>query len=128
MNLLKISSLNLILLVLASSLFAQNKIESAIQALEKDPELQYASISFCSIDMDKNEVLVARNPDLSLPSASTMKAITTGTALALLGSEHRFETCIEYDGTIKDGVLNGNLYLTGSGDPCLGSPYMPGVP
>lgn len=128
MKLLKTNLFSLLLISTAFYTNAQNKIESAVRELEKDPELQYASISFCALDMDKNEVIVSRNPELSLPAASTMKAVTTGTTLALLGSNYRFETCLEYDGEIKDGILNGNLYLSGTGDPCLGSPYMPGVP
>ena len=128
MKVLKVSILNLIFLGFIGSLVAQNKIETALGNLVKDSELQYASISFSVIDIDKNEMLVSKNPELSLPTASTMKAITTGTTLALMGRDYRFETCLEYDGELKDGILNGNLYITGSGDPCLGSPYMSGVP
>lgn len=109
------------------SLFAQNRLETALKAFENDPALEYASISFTAIDMDQNKIIESRNPKLSLPTASTMKAITTGTTLALLGPNHKFETRLEYDGEIVNGVLKGNLYLYGMGDPSLGSPYMEGV-
>jgi D-alanyl-D-alanine carboxypeptidase/D-alanyl-D-alanine-endopeptidase (penicillin-binding protein 4) len=104
--------------------YSQNKLQKAVNTFVGDPEMQFASISFCAIDMEKNTVLSEHNPDLSLITASTMKAITTGTALAILGQDFKFETYLEYDGTIKDGVLNGNLYFTGTGDPSLGSPFM----
>ncbi|GAB3938948.1 D-alanyl-D-alanine carboxypeptidase/D-alanyl-D-alanine endopeptidase [Larkinella terrae] len=65
--------------------------------------------------------LLDYNAQLSLPSASTLKLVTTATALAVLGDNYTFRTVLEHDGTIKDSVLNGNLYLRGSGDPSLGS-------
>jgi D-alanyl-D-alanine carboxypeptidase/D-alanyl-D-alanine-endopeptidase (penicillin-binding protein 4) len=45
--------------------------------------------------------------------------------LYLLGPESRFQTHLAYDGTIKKGVLKGNLYILGGGDPCLGSGRTP---
>jgi serine-type D-Ala-D-Ala carboxypeptidase/endopeptidase (penicillin-binding protein 4) len=104
--------------------YAQNRIQKAINSFAAEADMQFASISFYAMDMEKNEVLAELNPDLSLITASTMKAITTGTTLAVLGEGFRFETHLEYDGQIKDGVLQGNLYFSGMGDPSLGSPFM----
>jgi D-alanyl-D-alanine carboxypeptidase/D-alanyl-D-alanine-endopeptidase (penicillin-binding protein 4) len=53
--------------------------------------------------------------------ASTMKTVTTATAVAVLGANYQFKTTLEYDGTIENGVLKGNLYLKGTGDPMLAS-------
>lgn len=51
-----------------------------------------------------------------------MKVITTAAALELLGANFRFETHLQIDGFIDhEGVLQGNLYIKGFGDPCLGS-------
>ncbi len=58
----------------------------------------------------------------SLLPASNMKLVTTATALELLGSDFRFQTPLEYDGTIDaQGTLHGNIYIVGSGDPTIGS-------
>jgi D-alanyl-D-alanine carboxypeptidase/D-alanyl-D-alanine-endopeptidase (penicillin-binding protein 4) len=65
--------------------------------------------------------LVGFNHQKSLSSASTLKLITTGTALAVLGSDYTYTTTLEYDGIIRDSVLTGNLYIRGTGDPSLGS-------
>jgi serine-type D-Ala-D-Ala carboxypeptidase/endopeptidase (penicillin-binding protein 4) len=64
--------------------------------------------------------LAAKRPR---PLASNMKLFTTATALARLGPEYRIETRLLADGWIGlDGVLHGDLFLRGGGDPALGSP------
>jgi D-alanyl-D-alanine carboxypeptidase/D-alanyl-D-alanine-endopeptidase (penicillin-binding protein 4) len=113
-----------ICLLISSNLLAQNKVQKAINSFAEYPDMKYSSVSFYALDIDKNEVLASHNPNLSLITASTMKAITTATILAVLGKDYKFETAIEYDGNIEDGVLNGNLYFKGYGDPSLGSPFM----
>jgi D-alanyl-D-alanine carboxypeptidase/D-alanyl-D-alanine-endopeptidase (penicillin-binding protein 4) len=47
------------------------------------------------------------------------KALTALYALDVLGPEFRFETKLVADGTIENGVLNGDLILVGGGDPLL---------
>jgi D-alanyl-D-alanine carboxypeptidase/D-alanyl-D-alanine-endopeptidase (penicillin-binding protein 4) len=56
-----------------------------------------------------------------------MKLATSAAALELLGPDHTFRTKIGYTGskTQLSGVLNGNLIITGGGDPSLGSPRFP---
>lgn len=72
--------------------------------------------------MDGNGKAVASwNPDMPLLTASTMKTITTGLALKVLGPDYRFTTQIGYSGVIEEGVLNGDLFIIGGGDPTLGS-------
>ena len=51
--------------------------------------------------------------------ASTIKLLTTLAALDLLGPQYRWNTNLYTDGQIKNGLLKGNLYLRGSGDPKL---------
>lgn len=55
--------------------------------------------------------------------ASNMKIFTTATALNRFGPSHRFETTVWRAGRLdRRGVLHGNLYLVGGGDPFLTSP------
>ena len=51
--------------------------------------------------------------------ASVMKLITTSAGLSLLGPDFTWRNRIYIEGLLKDGVLQGNLYLKGSGDPKL---------
>ncbi len=55
--------------------------------------------------------------------ASNTKLFTTSTVLARFGPDARIATQVLADGPIdKHGVLYGNLYLKGAGDPTLGIP------
>ena len=56
-----------------------------------------------------------------LAPASCQKTITSAAAMELLGPSYRYQTVLGYNGEINDGVLKGNLVITGSGDPTLGS-------
>jgi len=59
------------------------------------------------------------NADVPMNPASTMKLVTTYAALELLGPTHKWRTEFYTDGPLRDGVLDGNLYLKGGGDPKL---------
>jgi serine-type D-Ala-D-Ala carboxypeptidase/endopeptidase (penicillin-binding protein 4) len=74
------------------------------------------------VDGESGRVLCARAPRRQRPLASNMKLFTTSTALARFGPDHRISTQLLGDGELdRGGVLHGNLYLRGGGDPALGS-------
>ena len=101
-----------------------NTIEMAIVELQQDTTLQYANISFVVKNLEKDSVIASINPEKLLVPASTMKVITTATALELLSSFHTFKTEVYHDGYIDSNcVLHGNIYIKGKGDPTLGSRY-----
>ncbi|MBR5299190.1 MAG: D-alanyl-D-alanine carboxypeptidase/D-alanyl-D-alanine-endopeptidase [Bacteroidales bacterium] len=95
-------------------------LQAAAEAVAADPALSEAVISFCARTGD-GKTLLDIDADNMLMPASNMKLISTGAALHVLGSDFRFKTSIAHDGTIKDGVLHGNIYITGGADPTLGS-------
>ena len=86
------------------------------------PILRGASVSFVVKRVTDGKTLYNYEGDRQLTPASVMKTVTSATALELLGEDFRFETTIEYDGELRaDGVLDGNLYIRGGGDPTLNS-------
>lgn len=97
------------------------KVKRAIQTFENDPVLSNVSWGFCAKSVYKKEVIATHNANRSLIPASTLKVITTATALTILGENFTFKTRLAHDGFIDgEGVLHGNLYITGGGDPTLG--------
>lgn len=55
--------------------------------------------------------------NVPLPAASLTKIATTLASLEKWGPEHRFATLVSATGPVKDGVLQGDLVVSGSGDP-----------
>jgi serine-type D-Ala-D-Ala carboxypeptidase/endopeptidase (penicillin-binding protein 4) len=62
-------------------------------------------------------VLSDRQGTIPRPAASLTKIATTLAALETWGPTHQFETQIAATGTLKDGVLQGDLIVIGGGDP-----------
>ncbi len=89
---------------------------------------QFGTVALSVRRVSDGQELIAYNARRSLPSASTLKLITTATALSVLGPAATYTTTLEHDGTLKDSVLTGNLYIRGTGDPSLGSGRFAGYP
>ncbi|MBV5282109.1 MAG: D-alanyl-D-alanine carboxypeptidase/D-alanyl-D-alanine-endopeptidase [Paludibacter sp.] len=112
--------LNFIISLLLFSILTFAK--SPLDGLVNNSLLQNANISLLVRDVATNTTVCEYHSKNSVVPASTMKLVTTATALELLGADFRFQTRLEVDGRITaDGVLNGNLYIRGGGDPTLGS-------
>ena len=70
----------------------------------------------------KGDTLAVLNPVQKMVPASNMKLLTTGAALHTLGADFQFETAIGYTGAIQSGILKGDVYIIGGGDPTLAAP------
>jgi D-alanyl-D-alanine carboxypeptidase/D-alanyl-D-alanine-endopeptidase (penicillin-binding protein 4) len=79
-------------------------------------------ISVKIVSTTKNDILYEYKPDLKMIPASITKAVTSSTAIYTLGSGFMFKTAVYTDdNNIQSGVINGNIYLKGFGDPDLSS-------
>lgn len=101
------------------------KLDKEIEKLKTDTALKHATWSICVMPAKQDTIIAEYNSAVSLIPASTLKIITTGAALSILGSDFRFETKLQYDGSFDTltGTIKGNLYITGGGDPTLESEY-----
>ncbi len=75
--------------------------------------------SVMAVSLDGGDTIFAYNPDLELAPASNMKLFTSAAALRYLGPNYRYGTYLLTDGAVRNGVLEGDLYLYGTGDPTL---------
>jgi D-alanyl-D-alanine carboxypeptidase/D-alanyl-D-alanine-endopeptidase (penicillin-binding protein 4) len=119
-----LSSILLSFLFLTNFSFSQNNVESAVKSFAGKTGMEHASISIHVIDLSDGSVVAKYNPERTLPTASTAKLFSTGTALDILGPKHKSETRIYIDGDVdSNGVLNGNIWIRGGGDASIGSKY-----
>jgi len=77
-----------------------------------------ASIGICVKDMTGKDILL-HNGKTALVPASTMKVVTTATAIEILGENYRFKTDIAINENNSQQII-----IHGYGDPTLGSEHM----
>ena len=85
----------------------------------KDEKLDKTHLGVEVYSLSKQEKLFELNADKALSPASSIKVLTALVALKKLGPDFVYKTDLLVDGTLQKGVLKGNLYLKGSGDPSL---------
>ena len=107
---------------------ALNNLRDAVLELENSELMRSGSLAVSVKKVKDASNVFALNPERSLPSASTLKLVSTATALAVFGGDFKFQTFLEHDGVIRNDTLIGNLYIHGTGDPSLGSERFKGYP
>jgi len=81
--------------------------------------LHNARVGISIIDVASGHELYSRDATGSYNAASNTKIMTTAAALALLGPDYRYRTTVYAQKQSKAGVVKGDLYLVGRGDPSL---------
>lgn len=85
----------------------------------RDEKLDRTKMGVLVYSLSRQEPLFEMNPDMPLSPASAVKLLTAFVALKKLGPDFTYKTGVYADGSIQGGVLKGNLYLKGGGDPSL---------
>ena len=100
--------------------WAQNPAQQYIGKMLSQGPLKGTVVGISVQDM-QGKTVASLNEDLRMTPASNTKLVTTGCALHALGPDFRFRTGLGYTGTVKDGTLEGDLYILGGGDPTIGA-------
>jgi PBP4 family serine-type D-alanyl-D-alanine carboxypeptidase len=101
-------------------------LDARIREITSRPEYKHSSFGVEVYSLDDNKVVYALHGQQLFTPGSTTKLLTEGTALALLGADHRFQTRVYRTGPISpDGTLQGDLILVASGDPNLSGRIQP---
>ncbi|GGA16670.1 D-alanyl-D-alanine carboxypeptidase/D-alanyl-D-alanine endopeptidase [Psychrobacillus lasiicapitis] len=82
-------------------------------------KLAGADVSITVRDRHSGEMIYDYNGQTTIKPASNMKLLTTAAALNVLGKDYRFNTSLYTTGKLSNGVLKGDVYLKGQGDPTL---------
>ena len=94
-------------------------VSSKLAEIAKRPELVHATFGVAAYDLDAKRMVFGFNAEQLFTPGSTTKLLTMGTALGLLGSEHRFHTRVYRTGPVDRGILAGDIVIVASGDPNL---------
>jgi D-alanyl-D-alanine carboxypeptidase/D-alanyl-D-alanine-endopeptidase (penicillin-binding protein 4) len=105
---------------------------TSLSALQRDLNAQVRAAQVAGnwgvmvVSVTRGDTLFARDVDTPMLPASTMKLYTAAIVFERYGPAHQFRTEVLHDGIIgPDGILDGNLYLKGAGDPSLSPRYAP---
>lgn len=119
-NIKKITVTCILMTVVCANSFSQNAVQAKAEELYGG---DFSDCSFAVMAMTDDGTPIAHiNEKRLMNPASNMKVLTTGAALMCLGENFRWSTTLSYSGNIDSlGVLHGDLYIIGGGDPFLGS-------
>ena len=95
-------------------------LPAAVQEALKAARLPPDALSVVVLPVQTGSTRLQHQAGVQRNPASLMKLVTTSAALDLLGPAFTWRTPVYLDGQVRDGVLQGNLYLQGSGDPRFG--------
>ena len=117
-------ALKLVTLVLCAGLHSALSAAPRALPIEVETALERAKVPAEALVFTVQEVgsrrpRLAWQADQPMNPASLMKLFTTFAALELLGPAWAWTTPVWLQGSVKDGVLDGNLVIKGSGDPKL---------
>ncbi|MBK3493472.1 D-alanyl-D-alanine carboxypeptidase/D-alanyl-D-alanine-endopeptidase [Viridibacillus sp. YIM B01967] len=124
----KLSLLLKVVMLMLSVLLFGNTIDAGTQdvsQLRDDVEtiikekLDGAEVSISVRQKDSGQMLYSYKGSKEIKPASNMKLLTSAAALDVLGNDYRFKTQLYTNGKIVNGLLKGDLYIRGEGDPTL---------
>lgn len=98
---------------------AADKLPASVQQQLKNAGIPLASIAVVVQEAGAKRPTLQLNAEQAMNPASVMKLVTTYAGLGLLGPAHTWQTGAYSLTSPVDGVLYGDLYLKGSGDPRL---------
>jgi D-alanyl-D-alanine carboxypeptidase/D-alanyl-D-alanine-endopeptidase (penicillin-binding protein 4) len=103
----------------ATALTSPAELATRLDRILADPALARADVGLVVQVAETGEILYEVEGEKLFVPASNTKIVTAAVALDALGPAYRWETSLAADGVIADGVLDGDLWIVGGGDPQL---------
>jgi D-alanyl-D-alanine carboxypeptidase/D-alanyl-D-alanine-endopeptidase (penicillin-binding protein 4) len=98
---------------------AQSSLPEAVASALRTAQVPASAIAVTVVPLSSGGAAFASNEQVPMNPASTMKIVTTLAGLELLGPQYVWRTDVLATAPLVAGVLEGDLYLRGSGDPRL---------
>ena len=98
-------------------------LQRDLAVLFAEPPLNRGLVAVRVESLDNADVLFRHNDAQRVLPASNQKIVTVAASAELLGWDYRFLTRLQATGPVRDGVLEGDLIVVGTGDPTLSSRY-----
>jgi D-alanyl-D-alanine carboxypeptidase/D-alanyl-D-alanine-endopeptidase (penicillin-binding protein 4) len=92
--------------------------QTMVDAIAKD-KIDPKNLSIVVQDLSSGTVIASLNPTTPRVPASVEKIATAYAILLELGPDFKWPTQLYYRGTLKSGVLHGDIIVKGYGDPTL---------
>lgn len=99
--------------------YAQQTLKAELDAIFNDAALSRGLIGVRIDSLTTGENIYRLNDDKLVMPASNMKIVTMTTAAEKLGWDFTYKTHLDAVGPISNGVLRGDLVVTGGGDPTI---------
>ena len=99
---------------------ASDRLPPTVQLALDNARIPLEAVSVWVQPVDAAAPTLAINADRPMNPASVMKLVTAFAALERLGPAHSWRTRVAARGAVRNGVLEGDLFLVGGGDPMLG--------
>jgi serine-type D-Ala-D-Ala carboxypeptidase/endopeptidase (penicillin-binding protein 4) len=96
-----------------------DRLRQALSASTGLPGVRRATWGIVVHSLSRDERLFELNPRALLTPASAAKIVAAATASESVGWEYCYETTVRAAGPIAKGVLQGDLVVTGTGDPTV---------
>ena len=113
----------LLFLLLTTKIFSVSIPDGLVQEISNIP-LNKNNYSIYIQATNATQPIAAWRTHVKRSPASVIKLLTTYSALVDLGFDYRWETKFFYTGSIKNGILKGDLYVKASGDPTLATKHI----
>ena len=95
------------------------ELRRVADSLVNDPMFRSAMWGILIVDPERGDTLYKHNAGKLLIPASNQKVLIGSVALRTLGADFRYVTTVGSTAPIVEGVLTGDLVVTGSGDPSV---------
>lgn len=107
------------LLLMLAMWTAIAEVPPSVASVLRNRGLAVEGFSAFAQEIGASGAVLAINADTPRNPASAIKVLTTFAGLELLGPAYQWQTRVYLSGTLRDGVLAGDLILQGGADPFL---------